>query len=64
MHYDINMYLRLVYPFKYIYIWLYMAIYTYIYAVFRCMRGVPDLFTVHSHPESWCTLHQADTAMM
>ena len=39
-------------------------IYIYIYAAFRHPRGVQDLFTVNSHPKSWCTLHQADIAMV
>ena len=38
--------------------------YILIFAAFRCLRGVQDLFTAHSHLKSWCALHQADTAMV
>ena len=41
-------------------IWPYIPI----YAPFWNPRGVLDLFIVHSYPESWCALHQADTAMV
>ena len=38
-------------------IWPYIPI----YAPFWGPIGVRDFFTVHLHPGSWCTLHQADT---
>ena len=41
-------------------IWLYIPI----YAAFRHVIGALHLFTVHSHQESWCALHQANTAMV
>ena len=54
------MYFQIVYAFKYMYIWLCMAVYT----ANRHPRGVQDTFTVHLHLESWCVLHQADTDMI
>ena len=41
-------------------IWPYILMYT----PFWCPRGARDLFPVHSHPGSWCVLHQAETAMV
>ena len=34
----------------------------YLYAPFWHLRGAQDLFPVHSHPGSWCALHQANKA--
>ena len=50
----------------YIYIYIYGCIWPFliIYSPFWHLRGAQDLFTVHSHPGSWCTLHQADTAIL
>ena len=47
-------------------VYIYGCIWPYIviHAPFWRPRGTQDLFTVHSHPGSWCTLHQADTAMV
>ena len=46
--------------YMYGYIWLYIPI----YAPLWHPRGTRDHFIVHSQPESWCALHQADTAMV
>ena len=40
------------------FIWPYIII----YAAFRRPRGAQDFFTMHSHPGSWCMLHQASMA--
>ena len=53
---------QLLYAFKCVYgcIWSKIPIYT----AFGCPRGAQDTFTAYSYPESWCTLHKADTAMV
>ena len=47
-------------------IYIYGCIWPYIpiYAVFGCLWGMQDTFTMYSHPESWCALYQADTAIL
>ena len=47
--------------------YIYMAAYGHVYPYIQHLvrpRGAQKLFTVYSHPESWCTLHQANTAMV
>ena len=46
------------------YIYGFMWLNIPIYAPFRHLRGVQNLFTVYYHPGIWYILHQADIAMM
>ena len=57
MHlYIFNLYMHLN-IYKYGLIWSCILVYV---GIMR-LTGSQDLFTSHSHPGSWCTLHQANT---
>ena len=50
----------------YIQIHVYLAEYgyVYIYAAFRHLKIMQNLFTMHSNPGNWCVLNKADATIV